>query len=84
MSTEQIAVRVPTELLRKLDALVEEGIYPSRAEALRRGIEIVTRLEQRRAVDREIVDGYERLPQTDAEERAALTSLREAIAEEPW
>jgi len=84
MSTEQIAVRVPTELLRQLDALVEEGIYPSRAEALRRGIEIVTRLEQRRAVDREIVDGYERLPQTDAEERAALTSLREAIAEEPW
>ncbi len=84
MDTEQIAVRVPRELLEALDLLVESGGYESRAAAVRAGIETLAELERRRTVDRAIAEGYERVPPTSTEGGAALTSLREAIAEEPW
>ncbi len=82
--TEQIAVRLPNELLADLDELVGRGVYASRAAAVRAGVEAVTELHRRRIVDRAIVEGYLRLPPTDAESDAATASLREAIAEEPW
>jgi Arc/MetJ-type ribon-helix-helix transcriptional regulator len=84
MASEQIAVRLPREVLAKLDDLVRKGIYESRAAAVRAGVEVIARLEQRRAVDQSIVDGYRRMPQGSAEDAAALESLRQAIAEEPW
>jgi Arc/MetJ-type ribon-helix-helix transcriptional regulator len=84
MSSEQIAVRLPRELLARLDDLVRSGVYESRAEAVRAGIESIADMERRRAVDRSIVDGYRRRPPTRLEEAAALASLREAIEEEPW
>ena len=84
MQTQQIAVRLPLPLLADLDELVASGAYRSRAEAVRAGVEAVTRLEQRRQIDRAIVEGYTRQPPTEAEDRAALASLREAILEEPW
>lgn len=84
MAPEQIAVRLPAELLAELDALVSAGRYESRAAAVRAGIEALTELERRWAIDRAVSDGYRRLPPTTAEDAAALASLREAIAEEPW
>ena len=84
MSTEQVAVRVPNELLSELDELVARGAFQSRAAAVRAGIELLTRVEHRREVDKAILQGYRRAPPTTAEEEAALASLREAIAEEPW
>lgn len=84
MATEQIAVRLPAELLARLDELVKSGAYDSRAAAVRAGVEAIARIEQRRAVDRSIVEGYERTPPTPGEDAAALESLREAIREEPW
>lgn len=84
MKTEQIAVRLPEELLAELDELVARGMFESRAAAVRAGIEAVTAAARRQAVDRAVADGYRRTPQTRAEELAALASLREAIAEEPW
>ena len=41
-------------------------------------------VEQQRRIDRSIVDGYSRLPPTEAEDHLALVSLSEAIIEEPW
>lgn len=84
MPTEQIAVRLPEELLERLDELVARGVYGSRAAAVRAGIEAITELERRRKTDRAVVDGYRRIPLTAAEQDAAIASLREAIAEEPW
>ncbi len=84
MATEQIAVRLPELLLSELDDLVASGAYKSRAAAVRAGIEAIMNLEQQRRTDRAIVDGYTRQPQTETEERAALSSLREAILDEPW
>lgn len=84
MTTEQIAVRLPKELLATLDELIEQGVYASRAQAVRAGIEALTEQHHQRQIDRALVDGYRRMPPTAAEEEAALASLREAILEEPW
>ena len=84
MATQQVAVRLPAPLLAKLDDLVESGAYESRAAVVRAGIEAIAQAEQQRRIDRAIVDGYERLPPTEAEDRAALVSLSEAILDEPW
>lgn len=84
MATEQIAVRIPTEQLEVLDDLVDRGIYPTRASAVRAGVEALVVLDRRRRDDRSIVEGYQRVPPTDAETSAAAASLRDAIAEEPW
>ncbi len=51
---------------------------------VRAGIEVIAQVEQRRRIDRAIVDGYSRQPPTEAEDQAALVSLGEAILEEPW
>ena len=84
MATQQVAVRLPAPLLASLDELVNSGAYESRAAVVRAGIEAIARLEHKRRIDRAIVDGYSRLPPTEAEGHAALVSLSEAILEEPW
>jgi Arc/MetJ-type ribon-helix-helix transcriptional regulator len=82
--TVQIAVRLPDDVLARLDGLVADGAYENRAAAVRAGIEALMERERRQATDRAVVAGYRRMPPTQAEEQAALASLREAIAEEPW
>lgn len=84
MATEQIAVRLPTELLAEVDGLVDRGAYPSRAAAVRAGVEALAKAERRRAIDQSYVDGYTKYPPTQEEDALALASTREAIAEEPW
>lgn len=84
MASEQIAVRLSEELLGDLDQLVATGIYESRAAAVRAGVEAITAEERRRQIDTAIIDGYRRFPPTAAEGDAAIASLRDAIAEEPW
>jgi len=84
MKTEQIAVRLPRELLAEIDELVARGVYESRAAAVRAGVETVAASERRRQVDQAVLQGYRRRPATAAEQEAALASLRDAILEEPW
>lgn len=84
MHTQQVAVRLPVALLATVDRLVAEGVYPSRAAAVRAGLEAVADHERRRAVDQAVVAGYTRTPPTGVEESAARSSLRDAIADEPW
>ena len=84
MATAQIAVRLPEELLAVLDDLVARGVYESRAAAVRAGVEAILELHRRRLTDQAIVDGYRRVPTTEADREAAISSLRAAILEEPW
>jgi Arc/MetJ-type ribon-helix-helix transcriptional regulator len=84
MATEQIAVRLPEELLNELDALVASGVYESRAAAVRASVEALMVLKRRQQTDRSIVEGYRRTPPTTDEHDSAVASLRDAIAEEPW
>lgn len=82
--TEQIAVRLPSEQLAALDELVARGAFESRAAAVRAAVHTLLELDRRRRDDRSIAEGYRRSPPTDAERAAAVASLRDAIAEEPW
>ena len=84
MQTRQLAVRLPVDLLATVDRLVAEGVFPSRAAAVRAGLEAVAEAERRRVVDQGIVAGYTRIPPTPGEDAAARASIRDAIAEEPW
>jgi Arc/MetJ-type ribon-helix-helix transcriptional regulator len=84
VATEQIAVRLPVPLLEELDRLVAAGVYESRAAAVRAGIETLAELQERRRIDEKLVEGYGRIPVTDAEMRSAYLSARASIAEEPW
>ncbi len=42
---ELVGVRLTTQLISKLDELVEEGQYPNRSEALREAARIMIRLQ---------------------------------------
>lgn len=80
----QIATRLPDGDVARLDALVEEGRYASRADAVRAAVATLLELERRRRVGQAIVDGYRRVPQTDTETAAAEANLRRLVSEEPW
>lgn len=77
-------MRLSETLLADLDALVAGGVYRSRAAAIRAGIVAIVNGERQRRVDRQIINGYNRHPPTPAEAQAALASMRDAIAQEPW
>ena len=67
-----------------IDALVESGDRPSRASVIIEAIDrLVAQLESER-IDREIVEGYRRIPQTADELEWAEWSGRRSIADEPW
>ena len=66
-----------------IDALVASG-RASRAAVVVEAIDrLVAQLERER-IDREIVEGYERVPETDEELEWAEWSTIESIREEPW
>ncbi|MGI8759599.1 MAG: hypothetical protein ACR2K0_09880 [Acidimicrobiales bacterium] len=83
MATEQIAVRLPVELLSAIDDLVDRGRYEGRAAAVGAGIVALTEAERRR-VHQDLIDGHSGIPPAPSEDVTALASLRSAIAEEPW
>lgn len=84
MSTTQIAVRLPADLLAGLDELIAAGAFESRAAAVRAGVEAITAERARQEIDQAIIDGYRRMPTTTDELRAARAFLRDSIREEPW
>ena len=81
--TVQLVTRVPDAVAQAIDDLVRDGVFTSRSDAVRAGLEAVVERERRQAIGRAIVDGYRRLPQDDdlAWSDAATVSM---ITEEPW
>lgn len=79
-----ITVRMSDDRVASIDALVASGEHPSRASVIVAAIDrLVAQLERER-IDREIVDGYRRIPPTGEELRWAEESARRSIADEPW
>jgi Arc/MetJ-type ribon-helix-helix transcriptional regulator len=70
--------------VEKVDALVASGAYATRAEVVREAVDELLRREEEAAIDRAIVEGYTRIPQTDDELRWAEAAARRSVAEEPW
>ncbi len=76
--------RLEDSLADRVDSLVGAGVFSSRSEAVRLGLEeLVDRLERER-IGRQIVEAYARMPQTEEELEGIDEALEEMIAEEPW
>ncbi len=79
----QTLVQLNEELLRRLDErAAREG--RSRSSLIRDAIEKYLYDETKAQIDREIIEGYERIPETEEEMRGAEASAREGVEEEPW
>jgi metal-responsive CopG/Arc/MetJ family transcriptional regulator len=83
VSRTQTLVQLSESLLRRLDErAAREG--RSRSALIRDAIEAYLYDEENARIDREIREGYERIPESAADLRAAEREAREAIREEPW
>jgi len=83
MARTQTLVQLSHELLRRLDErAAREG--RSRSALIRDAIEAYLYDEENARFDREIREGYERIPETEEEMRGGEREAREAIREEPW
>ena len=79
-----ITLRMPDESVARVDALVDAEHYPSRASFIVEAIDrLVDEIEQRE-IDRNIVEGYTRIPQTEEELAWARASASRSIEAEPW
>jgi predicted transcriptional regulator len=79
----QTLVQLSDELLRRLDERAA-GEGRSRSALIREAIEAYLYGEESARIDREIREGYERIPTTDEEIAWARASTRRMIEEEPW
>ncbi|MDQ3409338.1 MAG: ribbon-helix-helix domain-containing protein [Actinomycetota bacterium] len=80
----QLVTRVPEAVARAIDGLVEDGVFASRSDAVRAGLEAVIEDERRAALGRAIVDGYRRIPQNADDLGWPDAATAAMIAEEPW
>ncbi len=79
-----ITLRVSEERVRRVDAAVARGAYPTRAAAMSAALDWLLAEDERRAVDEAIVEGYTRVPPTAEEDAWAHASGLASIREEPW
>ncbi|MCA1707282.1 MAG: ribbon-helix-helix domain-containing protein [Actinobacteria bacterium] len=80
----QIAVKLPDALVRQLDELVEQGIFPNRSSAVRSAVEAIVARQRREALERAYAEGYRRVPESHSELAEARLLAERAIEEEPW
>lgn len=79
----QVLVQLNDELLAHLDERAAR-LGQSRSELIRRALEREVRSERKRAIDRQIVEGYQRKPPDGELDAWADASARRSIAAEPW
>lgn len=82
--TIQIAVKLPDRLVGELDALIANGAFASRSDAVRRGIEALVVTGRRRDLERRYREAFAERPETAEEMLGAERLACEAIDAEPW
>lgn len=83
MGRTQTLVQLTEGLLRRLDERAAREDR-SRSALIRDAIEAFLADDARAEIDRRIVEGYERIPESEAELASAEREARAAIREEPW
>jgi len=78
-----ITIRMSDDRVQAIDELVASG-RASRAAVIVEAIDRLVADLERERIDREIVEGYRRIPETDEELAWAEWSTTESIREEPW
>lgn len=71
----QIAVRLPDELLTRVDALVANGLAASRADAVRTALERLVMVAESRRTGEAIVAGYAARPVGEPDDWGTLDEL---------
>lgn len=79
-----VAIRIPDEVIERLDDLVHADAYATRTEVIRRAIDVLLDAHERSVIDREIMDSYAGSPQTDEEVAIAAAAARALIEKDPW
>jgi len=82
--TIQIAVKLPDSVVLEIDALVDDGRFASRSDAVRRGLSLMIERSRADLVDRSFVEGFTRQPERAEELDDARRLAIEAIHDEPW
>lgn len=82
--TVQLVTRVPDAVAEAVDSLVHDGVFASRSDVVRAGLEAVVERERRDAVGRAIVDGYRRVPEDDDDVGWSDAATAAMIADEHW
>jgi predicted DNA-binding protein len=83
MSRTQTLVQLNDVLLARLDERAARESR-SRSALIREAIDAFLHDDLADEIDRRIVDGYRRQPQTAEDEAWAEAAARDAIREEPW
>jgi metal-responsive CopG/Arc/MetJ family transcriptional regulator len=83
MARTQTLVQLTDDLLARLDERAARE-KRSRSILIREAVEEYLADELKAEIDRRIVEGYRRQPQTSEEDAWAEASAREAVREEPW
>jgi Arc/MetJ-type ribon-helix-helix transcriptional regulator len=81
--SKMITVRMSEDRVQAIDELVASG-RASRAAVIVEAIDRLVADLERERIDREIVEGYTRIPPTAEELRWAEESGRRSISDEPW
>ncbi|MFH1329183.1 MAG: ribbon-helix-helix protein, CopG family [Actinomycetota bacterium] len=79
-----VAFRLADRVVAAVDVLVAQGRYASRTEVVRAALEALLTAHKQEDLDRRMVEGYTRRPQTDDEVALAAAATRALIEEEPW
>lgn len=80
----QIAVKLPEGLVRELDELVAQGLFPTRSSAVRRAVEMIVSGQRRDAIEEAYAKGYRQAPESEGELAEATRLATQAIDDEPW
>ena len=70
--------------MAEIDALVADGVVASRSEAVRLGLEKLVDRHHREQIAAQIVEAYQRLPQTDEELAGLEAATRALVDEDSW
>ncbi len=82
--TVQLVARIPDKVAGAVDDLVRAGVYASRSEAVRAGLDAVIDQQRRARVGQAIVAGYRTTPQQHDDLAWSDAASAAMMAEEPW
>ncbi len=80
----QLVTRVDDSVAEAIDALVSSGQFESRSDVVRTSLTELLDSHRRTLIAERILDGYDRIPETNDELAQAAALARAMVFEEPW
>ena len=80
----QLVTRIDDDLLMQVDLVVSWSDLQNRSEFVREALAALIDRKTRQRIGSQIIEGYERVPQTEAEIAGADRAALDMISQEPW